>query len=600
MIRVNLTVVSLCVFAGLISRANAQSMPLYESVEAGATPFVLTWEWLSAGSVVSTGTLSPIPGSALPDTVLTLIKMDLATGELYYVASNDNCRPKTRASCVTVPDSGQYLIWIRARSDYTGGYTDLRVDGVPIYSSLRFGGATRVYQWQAGTRIAAVAQEPAQWCGGMLCVFPLNDYIMILTDGGEFVSINDNSGTNFYPSLTVSTAPTGTGRIHLARRHDIVSAVPWLIADRPTLNTDPDQDGLSDALEQLIGTNPNSSDTDGDGLYDNIEVYGDGVDSPRGFSLTEYADPLLSDVFVEVDGLEADGVGNPLPRLYQGLGDDASAVFQSDAANGTRLHVFLDDGVKATSFDVNGQPTAWQTGFSGYDVVGLDLCPPGWSNCISLPDLKSQWMSYPSYFHYVAYTKDYLVGPGCRSGYAEVSGNDVLLVRNPSQCGGNFTEKAQLGTFMHELGHNLGLSEEHNGNDQSVLVQNSEIHLSVMNYRYQKTCVPVGGDSVCTYSSEDRCLSLLEACLSPKLGCTCVADCDCNVDEWAALDVQAWGGANWADGASHATYGLDSWPRLWVTKSEYLSALSRFPSDSPRPKSLRDFTSEPQRRGVYD
>jgi hypothetical protein len=62
------------------------------------------------------------------------------------------------------------------------------------------------------------------------------------------------------------------------------------------------------------------------------------------------------------------------------------------------------------------------------------------------------------------------------SGYAEMPGNDLII----SLGEWDFTAGEQEGTFMHELGHNLGL--DHGGGDSMNYKPN---YLSVMNYTFQ-------------------------------------------------------------------------------------------------------------------
>jgi hypothetical protein len=62
------------------------------------------------------------------------------------------------------------------------------------------------------------------------------------------------------------------------------------------------------------------------------------------------------------------------------------------------------------------------------------------------------------------------------SGYAEMPGNDLIV----SLGEWDFTAGEQEGTFMHELGHNLGL--DHGGGDSMNYKPN---YLSVMNYTFQ-------------------------------------------------------------------------------------------------------------------
>jgi hypothetical protein len=62
------------------------------------------------------------------------------------------------------------------------------------------------------------------------------------------------------------------------------------------------------------------------------------------------------------------------------------------------------------------------------------------------------------------------------SGYAEMPGNDLIVALGEW----DFTAGEQEGTFMHELGHNLGL--DHGGGDSMNYKPN---YLSVMNYTFQ-------------------------------------------------------------------------------------------------------------------
>lgn len=70
------------------------------------------------------------------------------------------------------------------------------------------------------------------------------------------------------------------------------------------LNQDEDLDGISDTDEKKYGTNPTSSDTDGDGLLDNDEI-------------TIYkTNPIIADTDEDgvVDGEEVDRGFNPLSK----------------------------------------------------------------------------------------------------------------------------------------------------------------------------------------------------------------------------------------------------------------------------------------------
>lgn len=72
---------------------------------------------------------------------------------------------------------------------------------------------------------------------------------------------------------------------------------------------DYDNDGLTDAREQALGTNPGNRDSDGDGMYD-------------GWEITYRLDPLANDAAVDSDG---DGFSNI--REYRADTDPANAWY---------------------------------------------------------------------------------------------------------------------------------------------------------------------------------------------------------------------------------------------------------------------------------
>jgi hypothetical protein len=92
-------------------------------------------------------------------------------------------------------------------------------------------------------------------------------------------------------------------------------------------------------------------------------------------------------------------------------------------------------------------------------------------------------------FHYAIYAHSLQpdnVDPGgllredTISGYGEMPGNDFIVALGERAA----TADQQEGTFMHELGHNLGL--DHGGNDSMNYKPN---YLSVMNYSFQMTSI---------------------------------------------------------------------------------------------------------------
>lgn len=73
-----------------------------------------------------------------------------------------------------------------------------------------------------------------------------------------------------------NTPPRGTEATLQQLRQPVPVSAPTPSVGAPvssdTITQDRDHDGLTDAEEQLIGTNPDNPDTDGDGYSDAVEV----------------------------------------------------------------------------------------------------------------------------------------------------------------------------------------------------------------------------------------------------------------------------------------------------------------------------------------
>ena len=102
----------------------------------------------------------------------------------------------------------------------------------------------------------------------------ISDWVTSLSDADNVITF----GATKFPAseiqevLTLYVATTGAGE-------SLLSALTVLDEDEyaQTLNValgsvDSDEDGLSDAEESELGTDPNNADSDGDGLSDGVEV----------------------------------------------------------------------------------------------------------------------------------------------------------------------------------------------------------------------------------------------------------------------------------------------------------------------------------------
>ena len=229
---------------------------------------------------------------------------------------------------------------------------------------------------------------------------------------------------------------------------------------------DSDRDLLSDADEKKHGTLPNVPDTDGDGLLDGWEVHGvNGIKLPELGAL-----PRRRDVFVEMDYMSREDATNGL-----GPNDEVLKRIVDVFANAP---VINHDGSKGIALHLErGNEVPYDEDLSPLDVEFYALRREHFKSEIRGPVYR--YMIWAN-----AYSGD------TSSGYSmNIPGSDfiVTLGRWNNKQGGTDDEK--VGTFVHELGHNLGL--RHGSLDD---VNRKPNHLSVMNYNFQTSGVSNNGE----------------------------------------------------------------------------------------------------------
>lgn len=249
----------------------------------------------------------------------------------------------------------------------------------------------------------------------------------------------------------------------------------------PTL-TDSDKDGLKDGREVDIGTNPTKSDTDEDGLEDGKEVnkYGSDpteVDTDNDGLLDgeevhndalSGADPTHRDVFVEVD--YAPGA-KPNEYVFDEIIEqfDDAPVSNPDGEQGINLHIVIDSEIDKRDI------TASET----------------------LIEVSSEHAKYEDDgYHYAVVVYDAGKNEnGELGGFAY--GMGLFVVESNS-------DQYFKSTFMHELGHSLGLGSAravglYEGIDSEKMSWNE--YPSVMNYNSPDTAVKYSDG---TNSAEDN------------------------------------------------------------------------------------------------
>ncbi|MBR1893567.1 MAG: hypothetical protein IJ815_08570, partial [Lachnospiraceae bacterium] len=249
-----------------------------------------------------------------------------------------------------------------------------------------------------------------------------------------------------------------------------------------------------------------TADTDGDGLLDIWETRGltvseDGVDLDLpGMG----ADPNVPDIFVEVDYFEDTTNGISLKPDAAAL----KTVYQSFKDHGINLHI--DAGFDSVDYVTgkiwrdksgSGAISKYSTSYGGeVDVDFKKAFPLGYNyanwNKLAVDNFdKNRWNT----FRYCVFVNEWATGSSTTgtgsTGIAEDIPGQFFIVADTGVVSGNrlsgglsdLGSTAIAGTFMHELGHTLGLS--HGGVDAGNLehdhTQYKPNYLSVMNYLFQ-------------------------------------------------------------------------------------------------------------------
>ncbi|MFB6178530.1 MAG: hypothetical protein ABEI77_02260 [Halorientalis sp.] len=224
-----------------------------------------------------------------------------------------------------------------------------------------------------------------------------------------------------------------------------------------------DHDGLNNAREHHLGTNAFASDTDGDGIDDWLEVakYGtsptkadtDGDGYPDGVELASAppiagADPLQKDVYVEIDYMRgAKPSGAALQQVTEAFAD--APIRNPDGSTGIDLHLLIDDEIPRSARTTPQNLTRIRRHYFDNASAG---------------------------YHYAVFVSE-VSNPGfVRTGFEASSdtAREMAIEYHPGRY---------PGTFMHELGHSLGIdSADYEGVDSHAV--SASTYPSVMNYNY--------------------------------------------------------------------------------------------------------------------
>jgi hypothetical protein len=238
-------------------------------------------------------------------------------------------------------------------------------------------------------------------------------------------------------------------------------------ADNPTVQqvdantTDKDGDGLADSLERSVyNTDPTDPDTDGDGYPDGVEVRCEGV--------VPDADPLRTDIYVEVDSTQAATLSDPVRASIVETFEDAP-VSNPDGSTGIDIHLVADD----TDLPVNGTVYSKHRAGAANDIYDFRA---------NHSEYRSEGYYYVLVTDDIAYNGDnYFVGAGRPEIAAIERFNSTTITAS---------------LFMHEFGHALGLDAHQDGIDEERYSRTE--YDSVMNYNglYRQLTYSNGTDSV--------------------------------------------------------------------------------------------------------
>jgi hypothetical protein len=242
-----------------------------------------------------------------------------------------------------------------------------------------------------------------------------------------------------------------------------------------------------------------TADTDGDGLLDcwerdGIDANGDGVidlqlydlDGDGTIGAAERGDPFHKDVFVEVDWMESHQPdANALATVTTAFAN--APVVNPDHTTGIRLHIQINEQAVAHNAVMTFLPrcgtAAGPVDFDAIKTASFGTAAERASgNVAAVREAKRRAFRYSLFAHQLA------GGCSTNSGLAELPGNDfVVAIAGWTGYETNGNADQQAGTFMHELGHNFGLTHGGLFDDavNKVSFNCKPNYLSVMNYTYQ-------------------------------------------------------------------------------------------------------------------
>lgn len=302
-------------------------------------------------------------------------------------------------------------------------------------------------------------------------------------NANKLVRITTTGSMNLYSIPTGSASPIGLtaasdGNMWFTEYNgNKIAKIGTGVSDS---STDTDTDGLDAGQELLQGTLDSLADTDGDGLNDYTESQWNTNRSGQfcSGSTCAYPRPTQKDIYVEVDWMPG----------YQPNSTQVNYIKNAFMSKGVRMT--FDTGQYgggnqvANNSVINFIPTVGALDFYDYKNGG---------NSISAQfDGTNRFRIW----HYMLMGNSYSESTG--SSGAAFPGDDDMFIsygvvqNNQSSFGYTNFDTAIAGTMIHEIGHNLCLSDSstYTGQDSSCIYSGMETvghvqYISSMSYRYQ-------------------------------------------------------------------------------------------------------------------
>ena len=299
-----------------------------------------------------------------------------------------------------------------------------------------------------------------------------------------------------------------------------------------------------------------TNDTDGDGLPDEWEREGVTIEDVFIDLPSMGADPLHKDLFIHADWMDRAGL-KPDLRDLQIISDSFENASLANPDGTTGVHLHVDLGSDSVMNPVTGATWAAlsKSGALPYqETIGTQVDREyNWTDTDHIKNAFFNPAKRGPVFHYVCFCGK-LGGLGNMSGLSRgILAHDFLVsLGGWPVFGGTSLQKA--GTFMHELGHNLGL--HHGGGDEVNFKPN---FLSVMNYGFQTIgLLTQSGNAILRNFDYSRLQlpTLDETALVESVG---ISDPEGHLTLWNTLQPNAAGRANPNDYYRVLAYPATDW-----------------------------------------